>query len=257
MEEPNPSQPTLSTGRLGPYTKDTAGVKNFEHSPDFDGVYYRRLMRWSSIKVAAWMKDTAITPNQITIFGFLITLPAFYFLMQGTYQGTVIGAFLGLLSYWLDYLDGSLARIRNSGNIYGQYLDMYCGRLGVLILYLGITIGVAKNMPTNALITMVWIAGFLAYTAALMNGSIYNSFHRLMAGKAREVIASEKKKQGLLPNFYYVEVFYYPLMFLFAMVNQMYWFLLFCAVYGWLFTLGTFFILGKAIKKASLEGKKE
>ncbi len=228
-----------------PYTRETAGVKSFAHSPDFDGVVVRRFMRWSSIPLARLLAPTGITPNMVTVFGFLVSVLALYFFTLGRYPFTVAGGILALFAFYLDYVDGSLARIKKMGNIYGQFLDMYFGRFGVLVIFLGVIIGVYKQHPSP----YVWLAGFLAYTAALMNGALYNSFHRLVPEKAKEVIASEKKRQWLLPNFYYVEVFYYPLICIMALFDALYWFLFFAAVYGWLFTLGTFYIFGRAIKK--------
>src|SRR3989338_6907649 len=184
-----------------------SGIKNWIHSPDTDNVFVRRFMRYSSLPLARLLAKTPITPNMVTVFGFCLTIPAFILLIQGNYVYSIIGAVLGLFSFYLDYVDGSLARIKNMGSIYGQFLDMYFGRFGVLLLYLGIIIGAYKVNPSLIII----VAGFLAYTAALMNGAMYNSFHRLLLDKAKEVIAIEKKHQKFIPNFYYVEVFYYPL----------------------------------------------
>ncbi len=229
------------------------GVKNWAHSPDTDNVIMRRFMRYSSLPLARLLAKTPITPNMVTIFGFSLTIPAFILLIQGNYVYSIIGAVLGLVSFYLDYVDGSLARIKNMGSIYGQFLDMYFGRFGVLLLYLGIIIGAYRANPSLLII----VAGFLAYTAALMNGAMYNSFHRLLLDKAKEVIATEKKNQSILPNFYYVEVFYYPIILIAAIAGKLDWFLYFAAVYGWLFTFGTFYIFGKAIKKEAQRRKVE
>ncbi len=229
------------------------GVKNWVHSPDTDNVLVRRFMRSSSLPLARLLAKTPITPNMVTIFGFLLTIPAFILLIQNNYIYSIIGAVLGVLSFYLDYVDGSLARIKNMGSIYGQFLDMYFGRFGVLLLYLGIIIGAYRANPS----LLIVITGFLAYTAALMNGAMYNSFHRLLLDKAKEVIATEKKHQKFIPNFYYVEVFYYPVILIAAIIGRLDLFLYFGAMYGWLFTFGTFYIFGKAIKKEAKRKKEE
>ncbi len=220
------------------------GLKNWAHSPDFDGVIVRRAFRQSSIFLARYLPQW-VTPNLVTVLGFSLTIPAFFLFLQGTYLATALAGTLGFLSYFFDFIDGSLARIRNSGNIYGQWLDMYFGRIGVFILFLGATWNVYLQNESY----FTWLWGFLAYTAALMVGSMYNSFHRLVPAQAKEYIAVEKKKHWIIPNFYYVEVFYYPLLFIAAVADQLYYFLIFCAIYGWIFTLGTFYLLGKKVKK--------
>ena len=169
-----------------PETHTTSGVKNWAHSPDMDGVIVRRTFRQSSIFIARHLPSW-ITPNMVTIVGFSLTIPAFFLFLQGTYIFTVIAGALGLLSYFFDFIDGSMARIRNSGNIYGQWLDMYFGRIGVFILFFGATWG--AYLQNQSYFTWLW--GFLAYTAALMVGSMYNSFHRLVPNQAKEYIAVE------------------------------------------------------------------
>src|SRR4030065_544277 len=94
------------------YSKKTLGVKT-KYSVDFDGVIVRHWCRGLSIPVAKLLARTSITPNMVTVFGFLVTIPAFILFTRGNYWLTLTAGFLALFSYYLDYVDGSLARIKN------------------------------------------------------------------------------------------------------------------------------------------------
>ena len=224
------------------YTSKTPGAKNYQ--VDHDGVIMRRICRGLSIPVAQALSKTKITPNMITFLSFALTIPAFILFLRGEYIYTVIAGSFALLSYFADYLDGSLARIKKMGSVYGHWLDTNFGRMGIITLFLGITIGVYIQERTP----FVWLFGFLAISAALSIGAMYNSLHRL-APNAHDVIKKEKRKLGFMKNFFFTEVFYYPFIFIMSIFDKLYAFLIFSSIYGWIFFFGAFYKLSKWLKK--------
>jgi phosphatidylglycerophosphate synthase len=58
-----------------------------------------------------WLAQYRVTPNQITVLGFLVALLACLLLAQGRYWQGVFGAFLLYASWVLDCMDGTLARL--------------------------------------------------------------------------------------------------------------------------------------------------
>lgn len=66
---------------------------------------------------------TNLTPNEITIIGFLIGLFSAWCFLQGTYIYLILGAFLFELSYAIDCIDGALARLKGIETDFGMYLD--------------------------------------------------------------------------------------------------------------------------------------
>lgn len=85
--------------------------------------------------------NTRITPNQITIFSFIIGLSAGIFLTMGTRQGFIIGGILAWMASIFDCADGMLARLRNTMSAYGAYLDLSLDRITDLILLGGLAVG--------------------------------------------------------------------------------------------------------------------
>ena len=66
---------------------------------------------------------TNLTPNEITIIGFLIGLFSAGCFLQGTHTYLILGAFLFELSYAVDCIDGGLARLKGMESDLGMYLD--------------------------------------------------------------------------------------------------------------------------------------
>ena len=85
--------------------------------------------------------NTRITPNQITLFSFMIGAAAGIYLCMGTREGFVIGGILAWMASIFDCADGMLARLRNTVSAYGAYLDLFLDRITDLILLGGLAIG--------------------------------------------------------------------------------------------------------------------
>lgn len=66
---------------------------------------------------------TDLTPNAITILGFLIGLFSAWCFLQGAHIYLILGAFLFELSYAVDCMDGALARLKGIESDFGMYLD--------------------------------------------------------------------------------------------------------------------------------------
>ncbi len=81
---------------------------------------------------------TRITPNMITLIGFIFYMCSGYFFAA---NNLLIGAIFFELAYFGDQLDGKLARLKNRSTRFGAYLDNYTGMWGLLIVTIGLTIG--------------------------------------------------------------------------------------------------------------------
>lgn len=84
-------------------------------------------------RAAEKLSKTGITPNQITIFRFVISLPAtLYFFSRGEYFYNLIGLAVYLLLVPLDWVDGDLARLTGQSSSLGKWLDDTTDRILVL-----------------------------------------------------------------------------------------------------------------------------
>ena len=110
---------------------------------------------WNSIKKGAYnvlnplislLSKTGITPNGITIIGFLITIVSAAILIVGAELGargdtkyiTWFGVIL-LLAGVFDMLDGQLARKTNNMTKFGALFDSVIDRYSEMVMFFGIT----------------------------------------------------------------------------------------------------------------------
>ena len=92
---------------------------------------------------AGLFKKVGLSPNLVTVLGFVFTLAAFLFYARGLrFAWEQAGAFSTLLlAGYFDALDGALARRYRLVSKFGGILDSVLDRLGELFLYSGLAIG--------------------------------------------------------------------------------------------------------------------
>lgn len=108
------------------------------------GLVAKYLNRPISIRLSNLLLDTKVTPNQTTIFAFLVGAVGVVFVFLGGYQNTIIGTALMQANSVIDGIDGELARIRHQNSEYGAYLDSVCDE----ILNAALMIAVGYNLST-------------------------------------------------------------------------------------------------------------
>jgi phosphatidylglycerophosphate synthase len=103
---------------------------------------------WTSIAVspwtqyvAFWFSKTSITPNQVTIGSFALTLFAATAFALNNFWLNVAGAILVQLSFGADCIDGQLARMTGKFSRLGAWLDWMSDRVKELLLVVGLGIG--------------------------------------------------------------------------------------------------------------------
>jgi phosphatidylglycerophosphate synthase len=92
-------------------------------------------VRTWSFPALRWLAQHRVTPNQITVLGFLVALLACLLLARGRYWQGVLGAFLLYASWVLDCLDGTLARLTFAESELGRNLDTLLGHLTNLLIF--------------------------------------------------------------------------------------------------------------------------
>jgi phosphatidylglycerophosphate synthase len=102
--------------------------------------------RWTfpALRLCARLR---LTPNQISILGFLVALVACGLLAQGSYWAGICGALLLYASWVLDCIDGTLARLTLAESAFGQQLDTTLGHLTNLCIFAALIWGVYGGEP--------------------------------------------------------------------------------------------------------------
>ena len=78
---------------------------------------------------------TRITPNIISIISLVFGVASAFYYFLG---GTITAAFLYLISYLFDAIDGKVARITKTGKVYGAWMDIFVDRFNLTLISTGI-----------------------------------------------------------------------------------------------------------------------
>jgi phosphatidylglycerophosphate synthase len=100
-----------------------------------------RLARW----LVAPLRDTRVTPNQLTTVRLLAGMAAAAAFLPGTYRWSNVGAVLAVLSNFLDHTDGELARISGRTSRLGHVYDLASDALVTVLLFVSMGIGVGAT----------------------------------------------------------------------------------------------------------------
>lgn len=115
-------------------------------------------LRKMSLIMVNLLAKTSITPNQITIWGFIIFTPLImYFFIKGSHMDNLIALGFMFISVILDLCDGALARMKSIQSYFGGWLDGSFDRMFQLLVFIAIAMGVALNAKNE-----IWYAvGFI------------------------------------------------------------------------------------------------
>ena len=121
------------------------------------------------------MLKVKLTPNSVTILGFIICCISAYYISAGSF---LVGGLLVLFSGLLDIFDGSLARKINQITDKGAFLDSTFDRLSESIVLIGLIYYFSISNETNfVLLTSISLVFSLliSYLRARIEGLGYNS----------------------------------------------------------------------------------
>lgn len=103
---------------------------------------YDVTMRKMAIPVVKLLAKTKVTPNQLTVFRFLLFMPlATYYFAQGNYFSNLVALCFCLLFSFFDFVDGTLAKLKSRETQMGEWLDTGLDWITQSSLICGITFG--------------------------------------------------------------------------------------------------------------------
>jgi len=98
----------------------------------------RSRVRGAVVPIALALGRLGLTPNALTVIGFLISAGA---AAIAAYQGWLAAGIVVILGGSFDMLDGGLARAQNRVTRFGAFLDSTLDRWGEGVVYIGIVAG--------------------------------------------------------------------------------------------------------------------
>ena len=105
----------------------------------------RRVGRPSAV-YGTWLAvRLGLTAHQVTAAAIVASLSAAVSIATGTRAGFVAGVALAHLAFWLDHVDGQVARWRGTAGLDGVYLDYLMHHAAALMLGFGLGYGLAAR----------------------------------------------------------------------------------------------------------------
>jgi CDP-L-myo-inositol myo-inositolphosphotransferase len=122
----------------------------------------------ASLIVRAVFK-TSVTPNQLTVCGFLFSLVAGVAFFLGKPAFFTLGGVLAMISMIFDCADGMLARAKNMTSRYGAFLDIFLDRIADFVVLLGASFGYSKFTGDSRIL----VFGLLTIALYFLQVSLY------------------------------------------------------------------------------------
>lgn len=149
-------------------------------------VYLDRFRAQLAYRIAQGLSKTRITPNQITIFRFVVSFPlTLYSFTRGEYFYNLLGLAVYILLVPLDWVDGDLARLTNQSSSLGKWLDDTSDRILVLSVLGGLFYaGIASDPRLWGLLALIFFLVHFFLTTLLED---FNNHFGLNFSKYAEV----------------------------------------------------------------------
>ncbi len=144
-----------------------------------DGPISRFLNRPVSIRCSKILVNFNFTPNQISIFSFLLSLFAAAFFAMGEYRYLVFGGIMAQLASIIDGCDGEVARLKYLSSNYGGWFDAVLDRYADAFLLFGLT----WHVYSTNLSSLVVVIGFMAMIGSFMVSYTADKHDNLMKNK--------------------------------------------------------------------------
>jgi CDP-L-myo-inositol myo-inositolphosphotransferase len=131
-----------------------------------DGFVSRRFNRPISRRISTWLAATHLTPNQITVVSFGLSLIGAALLAVGGGALTIAGGLVVQAASIIDGCDGEIARLKYLASRRGAWLDTMLDRYADTAVVLGITFAHAQAHPGP----WVWLSGMVALAGFILAG---------------------------------------------------------------------------------------
>ncbi len=186
---------------------------SYSDSPIID----RYIIRKISGFISGFLSRTPVTPNQVTVISLILGIISGIFFSLGEYTYTITAGLLYFVSTVFDQCDGEIARLKQMETEFGSKLDIIVDAIVNAVIVIGITIAVYMKMGS----ILVIVAGFFAMTGitiSLLLATYFSHNSKKNTG-AKEMLDKLNNKD-----------FFYIIMLLSVIFNQMIWFLLIMAI---------------------------
>ncbi len=146
-----------------------------------DGPVARYLNRPVSRRLSRYLVRTAVTPNQISLISWALSIFAAALMALGGYPALAAGGVLAQLASVVDGCDGEIARLKHSQSEFGGWLDAVLDRYADAFLLFGLTWHVFGSTGSH----LPLLIGFAAIVGSFLSSYTADKYDGLMAQKLR------------------------------------------------------------------------
>jgi phosphatidylglycerophosphate synthase len=151
------------------------------------------------------LKDTRVTPNQVTYFSVFVGLVSAYIFSISTTQTFIFAGILLEIVLILDCVDGQLARAKGCSSDLGRLLDGIAGYVVYLAVLTGLMIGIDKDHMTLVVFGLITILRGIAYDYCKL--TIITTIQKGYDGSVKEILDTylkiSKNNSTLFKTYYY------------------------------------------------------
>ena len=151
----------LSGTGIAGSSADSAGAAS---APPPPRTWDARLARW----LVTPLKSSRVMPNHLTTVRLLVGAAGALALAHGGYVWMNVGAWLVVLSNFIDHTDGELARIAGKGSRLGHFYDLAADALVTIALFAGIGAGVGAMADGDDWVAPPALLGAIAGAAVAL-----------------------------------------------------------------------------------------
>ncbi len=141
-------------------------ILNNLHKPT-DGPVSRLINRHISTRISALIASTSITPNQISLFAFLLSILAAALMVIPNYWTLLLGGLLAQISSIIDGCDGEIARLKFKTSELGGWLDAVMDRYSDAMLVSALALHAYLAGLENPLNVIIWLT--IGLSGVLLN----------------------------------------------------------------------------------------
>lgn len=198
---------------------------------NYNAFYLDLFPRRVGIHLVKLLLNTSVTPNHISTATLILGLISCFLFALGEYKYLLLGGILYPFVKVLDCTDGNLARARGTSSDFGKWYEGIIDELISSLTYLSISYGIfsVTNNPFILLVGLVGLVGHHNITFANLYWiSIFEKEKRKEELNGKETSKGWRK---ILPLFRPDPAFYYLLIGIGAILNQLFFILLFLAIF--------------------------
>lgn len=141
-----------------------------------DGPISRYVNRPVSMLFSRYLVKLDVTPNQISLFSFLVSLVAAGLFALGGYLALILGGVLAQLASIIDGSDGEVARLKYQSSDFGGWFDAVLDRYADAFLLFGLT----WYLLAKEISGLVLFIGFMAIIGSFMLSYTADKYDNLM-----------------------------------------------------------------------------